>query len=224
MATPAQINANRRNAQLSTGPRTDEGKQVASRNATKLGLFSKHLLLPDEDPAELEALRADLLERLQPADALEHLYADRILCTAWRLRRALAGEATVFSQWQSWEKYSPQQVHARQMPLDNLDRLQRHIASLERAMDKAMTELARLQKLRGERDEETDVSEPSEIEPNPPASDARPHEVEATDAQPSASSRIETVTPQPLAHENSKFEPNSPLPGSGPNRTHNQTG
>lgn len=73
MATPAQIDANRRNAQRSTGPRTAQGKAASSRNATTFGLFSKHLLLPDEDPAELDAVRGGIFRRLQPVGMLERL-------------------------------------------------------------------------------------------------------------------------------------------------------
>ena len=54
MATQSQIEANRRNAQKSTGPRSEEGKQTSARNATKFGLFSRHVLLPGDDEAEFE--------------------------------------------------------------------------------------------------------------------------------------------------------------------------
>ena len=49
MATEAQINANRRNAQKSTGPRSPEGKAATSRNALKHGLCAEKHLLVDED-------------------------------------------------------------------------------------------------------------------------------------------------------------------------------
>jgi len=40
MSTKTQINANRQNAQKSTGPQTDEGKAVVSQNAVRHGLFT----------------------------------------------------------------------------------------------------------------------------------------------------------------------------------------
>jgi hypothetical protein len=52
MATPAQIIANQANAQRSTGPRTVEGKQASSANATSHGLTSRSTVLPGEDPEE----------------------------------------------------------------------------------------------------------------------------------------------------------------------------
>ncbi|MDQ2947082.1 MAG: hypothetical protein M3Y27_14260 [Acidobacteriota bacterium] len=46
--------------QLSTRPRTAEGKAASSQNSSKRGLYSRHLVIRNEDPAELDALKADL--------------------------------------------------------------------------------------------------------------------------------------------------------------------
>jgi hypothetical protein len=58
MATEAQINANRRNAKKSTGPRTSVGKERSSRNALQHGLLARESVLPDEDGEEFDALAA----------------------------------------------------------------------------------------------------------------------------------------------------------------------
>ena len=71
MASEAQIAANRANAQRSTGPRTAEGKARAAQNGLKHGLCARATLLPEEDPAEFEALVADLKARWRPADEIE---------------------------------------------------------------------------------------------------------------------------------------------------------
>jgi hypothetical protein len=49
MSSKKKIEANRRNALKSCGPRTAEGKLIASQNARKFGFFSTHILLADED-------------------------------------------------------------------------------------------------------------------------------------------------------------------------------
>ncbi len=55
MATPAQIAANEKNAQLSSGPVSPEGKKVSSHNAVKTGLTGQTVLLPSDNVAAYEA-------------------------------------------------------------------------------------------------------------------------------------------------------------------------
>jgi hypothetical protein len=95
MTSPAQIEANRRNGSLSTGPTTAEGKTVAARNATRHGLRSAAAVLPGEDPAEWEAHQAGILQSLAPVGALEENLAQRVALSLWRLRRAAAYETAV---------------------------------------------------------------------------------------------------------------------------------
>src|SRR4051812_48255932 len=49
VTTQVQIEANRRNAALSTGPRTDEGKERSRRNALKHGLAGRGIVLPEDE-------------------------------------------------------------------------------------------------------------------------------------------------------------------------------
>jgi hypothetical protein len=51
-----QLIANQNNAKKSTGPVTLQGKQTVSNNALKHGVFSKSLILADEDPDEYKSL------------------------------------------------------------------------------------------------------------------------------------------------------------------------
>ena len=53
MATEKQIEANRRNSQLSTGPRTDAGKSISRMNALKSGLHAVSHVIRSEDPKAL---------------------------------------------------------------------------------------------------------------------------------------------------------------------------
>jgi len=70
MASVAQIQANRLNAQKSTGPRTAVGKERASRNAVKHGLLAREAVIRGEDPEEFERYRQWMLESLAPAGAV----------------------------------------------------------------------------------------------------------------------------------------------------------
>ena len=65
-ASESQLEANRLNAQRSTGPRTAEGKARSSQNAVRHGLTAKCPVLPGEDPAEFAAFSEALFEDLTP--------------------------------------------------------------------------------------------------------------------------------------------------------------
>ena len=88
MATKAQINANRENAERSTGPRTPEGKRVVSQNAVKHGLFAHEAVVNGEDPAEFELHRNAFMSELYPVGVMESMLAERIVSLSWRLQRA----------------------------------------------------------------------------------------------------------------------------------------
>ncbi len=57
MSTQEQTNANRTNAQSSTGPKTTEGKATSSQNAVTHGFFAKNDVISGEDPAFYESHR-----------------------------------------------------------------------------------------------------------------------------------------------------------------------
>lgn len=87
MPSQRQIDANRRNAQRSTGPRTREGKYIAARNHTLHGFSSPHPLLPDEDPAEFAASLAKWRNSWQPAGPREETLVYEFAVAAWRRQR-----------------------------------------------------------------------------------------------------------------------------------------
>jgi hypothetical protein len=90
--------SNRANAQLSTGPRTPDGKLASSRNSTKHGLASGTLLIPGEDPAGFEALLNDLLEEHQPATPTEDLLVKEMAQSYWLTQRAIQLQNTCFTE------------------------------------------------------------------------------------------------------------------------------
>jgi len=87
MSSPAQIIANRRNAQKSTGPQSPKGKAVVSRNAVKHGLTASQAIIEQEDQAEFERYRQQFLEELAPQTPMESMLAERIVNLSWRLKR-----------------------------------------------------------------------------------------------------------------------------------------
>jgi hypothetical protein len=82
-----QIEANRRNALQSTGPRTEIGKQKSSLNALRHGLTARVVVLPTEDLAAYQRFSAEFLTDLAPETFTERQCAQTIIDTQWRLNR-----------------------------------------------------------------------------------------------------------------------------------------
>jgi hypothetical protein len=92
-----RLAANRANAALSTGPRTQEGKAASSRNAVSHGLTAAELTIFNwESPEKYAALRTDYYTRFSPIDTAEADVIDRLIDSTWRRRRALVIETTLF--------------------------------------------------------------------------------------------------------------------------------
>ncbi len=88
MTTEAQIEANRANAQKSTGPRTPEGKEKAAQNALKHGLLAKQAVVVGEDTDDFDLLRDQLYAEWAPVGPTEARLVERIAGLFWRLQRA----------------------------------------------------------------------------------------------------------------------------------------
>ena len=97
MATIKQINANRKNALLSKGPKTDLGKLNSSKNSLKHGLTAKQLVI-GEDLKEFQKYRDHMIEALNPEGILEEQVAFKIIDVGFRLRRIGGIEAGIYNQ------------------------------------------------------------------------------------------------------------------------------
>lgn len=73
MTTEKKTEANRENAQKSTGPRTTEGKAAVKLNSLKHGLFSSAVLLADESQEEFDDYYERITQYLSPMGELESL-------------------------------------------------------------------------------------------------------------------------------------------------------
>src|SRR5579884_376786 len=93
MSTPAQITANRANSQLSTGPKTAEGKQKIAHNAVKTALAGATVLLPTDDVALYQKHVSKTFEIWQPANQREEFLVQSIADAEWRLLRIPALQA-----------------------------------------------------------------------------------------------------------------------------------
>jgi hypothetical protein len=87
----AKLEANRRNAMRSCGPKTQAGKERSKLNAVKHGMRAATLVLLDEDAQALEDRKADWTASLLPRGAAEQRIVDDAVEYSWlrdRARRA----------------------------------------------------------------------------------------------------------------------------------------
>jgi len=168
--SPAKLAANQANAQLSTGPRTDIGKQTASKNALKTGLTGQTVLLPTDHLPAYEALIARFQKKYNPANPEETTLVQSIIDTTWRLERITNLDFAIFAmgaveladefpdldpatralviQAQTYLKYEKQlrNLHTQEARLQRL--LKKETAELQRLQADRLEREAQLQTLR----------------------------------------------------------------------------
>ena len=97
MTTKKQKEANQKNALLSTGPVSSEGKAVVALNAIRHAIFAKDLIvdtgLGKENAEEYHDLLNNLISCLNPNNQMEMLLVEKISIDFWRLRRVIRFES-----------------------------------------------------------------------------------------------------------------------------------
>jgi hypothetical protein len=95
--TQKQIDANRRNSQKSTGPKSETGKIRSSLNGWRHGLTGQVLTMAEEDREAFEKFAREYRLALFPAGPIETQIAQSIAEDEWRLSRARAIENNVIA-------------------------------------------------------------------------------------------------------------------------------
>jgi hypothetical protein len=96
MTSYRQIQANRRNALKSTGPRTEAGKQTSRCNAVRHGLTAETVISALEDAEDYKAFEAAITADYDAQSAVERELVLRLASILWRLRRATTMETGLF--------------------------------------------------------------------------------------------------------------------------------
>jgi hypothetical protein len=138
--SPARQSANIANAQLSTGPRTPDGKARSAQNARKHGLSALRLLIGPEDREEFDQLLAGYQADIAPQGVLQQALFDELVAAAWNLRRIRVMEAELYSRASTYTDLLDDDVL-----LSKLDRLARHKSRIERTFHRSLKELKALQ-------------------------------------------------------------------------------
>jgi hypothetical protein len=131
----AAVNA--ANAQLSTGPKTPEGKIRSSRNAVKHGLTSKQLVIAPGEEQEFAEFHDSLFDQLAPVGALEMGLFNMIVHAAWNLERFRTLEAQLMA--------GGVDSLLDEKTAKALDRLQRYASANQRSYFQALRELRTVQ-------------------------------------------------------------------------------
>jgi hypothetical protein len=155
----AQIDANRANAQLSSGPKTEAGKAISSQNRRYHGLAGAFQIMSWEDADAFATLRADLRTHYGPMDLIEQSYVDRLAEHMWLRKRCFDLQTGCFAVETEEEEEDGSPV------LDDLKQftvLARYQKENERGMDKCV---AVLEKFKAARQKE-EIGFESEIRKN----------------------------------------------------------
>jgi|SRR5215813_3831133 len=175
--SPRKIEANRRNAQHSTGPKTDEGKARSSQNSIKHGIFVMKFLngAKPETVVEIEELAAGLREHYKPQGIVEEILVQKIVVETARYGRVLALE-------------QPEPGATRAYLLHCLDKIMRYTTSTSRALSQAIKELEAIQAARKAR-EDSASSTDGEV-PSTEANEEEPEKQGAKNALGDASALV----------------------------------
>ena len=131
----ARLDANRANAQSSTGPRTEEGKAISSRNNFRHGFNGTFCVQPTENAAEFMRLIDDLITEHHPATPTERLLVIDMARHYWLIQRAIRlqeaclqielDEATLTRQLSLWMRYQTTNQRAFHRCLGDLMKLRK---------------------------------------------------------------------------------------------------
>ena len=150
MATAAQITANQINAQSSTGPRTDAGRETVSRNACVHGLAAKKFYLTEADKPVFAELHAALTKHYQPATDHERALLEELAEAKWRCRTARTIESSFLDMiMKDQRKADPSLTEADALARIFMDEtlqkrmrlMMRYLTAAQRAADKVRAEL-----------------------------------------------------------------------------------
>lgn len=137
-ATVVKIEANRANAQHSTGPRTEAGKQTSSRNAEKHNLTGGTAFVEGEDRQAYEAHCQKQVYQHQPAAEHEIFLVQEMADAMWRLKRARRMESELLEQ-----SLNPYLDDDEKIAIQ-LQRLTRYISAIERTYYRAYNQIKKI--------------------------------------------------------------------------------
>jgi len=139
MATERQFEANRRNAEKSTGPKTSHGKDSVRMNALRHGLFAQAVVQPGDSQEDFDRHCAGFKSAWKPKNRPEKLLVEKMAIAEWKLARLERTEASLL-----------QNGHPDGAWVALFDRLSQYQCRLERTSIRMHKELAIIAKAASE--------------------------------------------------------------------------
>jgi len=152
----ARVEANRQNAQSSTGPRTAEGLQKSSLNAIRHGFTGQTMLVTESEAEPYRLFTEGFLKELAPVGVHETALAHSVMNNRWRVQQISAMESAIYAL--GFRQHAAQLANetpdmaaamSRLLTFDekrkDLDRLRRYESSLTRQINKDIQLLTQLQ-------------------------------------------------------------------------------
>jgi hypothetical protein len=163
MATARQIEANRTNAQSSTGPKTEEGKRNSSFNSVRHGLTGQSVVLTEDQVEPYRLFLEGIEAELKPGTTIESSLVLAIASARWRISQIAALESALYALGirQYLDQFSEEPLEtaialARVLTFEQkrkeFDRLRRYESQLHRQCQADQAELQRIQLERKERE------------------------------------------------------------------------
>jgi hypothetical protein len=207
MTSQRKIDANRRNAENSTGPRTAAGKARSSRNALKTGIYASGSIIRGESPEALQLLVNQFTAEYHPVTPTERSLVDSLVHFEWLLRRYRWLETELWSTATNDTPYAQKDVSLMGYAFVNrpdIAKVHRLRNSAQRNFNEALDRLLRLRAIGHEAVDPIPLSLPRPAEvPQPPEVPAEPESL-----------------PQPVASEAAcpevGFVPSNSLPAPVP--------
>jgi hypothetical protein len=190
MATKAQIEANRLNAQRSTGPATDRGKAITRQNALRHGLCAGIPRMHDETNEEGEELLAILREEHEPVGATEEMLVYKIAEHFFYGKRA----SYLLSEQLEWKDKGSE--NTREIGL-----MLRYHTTADRAYYRALSELRKVQKERWLREIGSVSQDAVQPQPSPEKTIEEPPEKAARKPETRPAAPPKPVPPAPPAEK-----------------------
>jgi hypothetical protein len=223
MATIKQIEANGRNAQKSTGPRTEAGRTASSQNSRKHGCYAGQVLLEGQDQEMYDQLLQEFMDELQPQTLRERNLVEMMAVEWWHLGQCEFMRRSFFSRQRqmiakserSWDRISDAErtglvgENIAFYHLKDMVRISDLKSRVTRSYHRASREFDRLreERLRRQAEPEPEAQPEPESQPQPQAAE----NPAAPQPEPESASPVHQDTPPDVP-----VEPPTPIRSHAP--------